>query len=975
MRRIGIALCLAIAFSQPGQAADLYKVNLYSQKDAETLRNLNVEPLVWVDGGYLVLADEAASERLGSSRLQALLMATDVSKDRLAFDGRMDNLNAARYRVLYQAEGIRLLQVEKTLSVSDRAAESLFPVRNEHLTIEYRVPLGIDAGLKADLPTDDILDSLVAEINQDSLYNYVWALQEYPYRVTGTDANLGARVWIYNKFIEFGYTNAFVDPFFAGVECANVIAFKTGTVYPERIIIVGGHFDSVERSPGADDNASGTAATLEIARALSGIESPVTIIFVAFDAEETGLDGANDLRDSALAEGWDILFVMNMDMIGALGNVDSARTYAGAEQAFAILWSSLADEYEGLKTVRMGSSAGSDHFPFQQAGYDVIFSHEHFFSDVYHTERDSTTHMNFAYMTRMVRGSLATVYTVSQIPRPVAVTDLVQVGDGQSLQMSWLPTECIGLAEYRVGYMETYDPLAMIQYVAVPITDTTYTVSGLTEGIDYTVFVQAIDDQGKESLPFYGTAHAAPQSRPEMPAGLMAMPGKEAIILTWVGNNTELDFDHYEIIRDGEEIIGQTLDTTYTDSYPSLGTDYHAYHAVAVDSDGNASDTLGLDPAVSRAGLLDPNRILAINRSSCYNVDFVSAYETGVFLQAALEGYDYDFYSDTTAVIDPYAFPQLDLVDMIDYGVLVVGAETGIYDDIGVSPSFNGILDTLAYYVSIGGKLVVFGRWGTVLDVADTIDYLTDPYPFNNAYRTTFDIDRRIFTPTVMVLSDVQADLVGAHSLAQGYPDLVWDSSRTLLHSTAQNWTVTSVGGIPCESFVRLVEGAATPIYAYDSRGDSPLSEGQTVAWKHIGEDYGYVWFDIPLSHFNRPAAILALRQAVDEVSGAGSFVEEEPGLRELPQTFTLHQNYPNPFNPNTDIVYSLPRRDHVMLSIFNVLGQRVRKLVDRIQAAGTYTVGWDGTGDDGSRLATGIYLYRMQAGDVTLTKKMLLLK
>ncbi len=93
------------------------------------------------------------------------------------------------------------------------------------------------------------------------------------------------------------------------------------------------------------------------------------------------------------------------------------------------------------------------------------------------------------------------------------------------------------------------------------------------------------------------------------------------------------------------------------------------------------------------------------------------------------------------------------------------------------------------------------------------------------------------------------------------------------------------------------------------------------------------------------------------------------------PPAFELAQNYPNPFNPVTTISYSVPRRAQVTIDVFDILGQKVRTLVVGNKAAGSYQVEWDGTDNAGRAVATGIYLYRYQAGDVVQTKKMLLLK
>ena len=96
---------------------------------------------------------------------------------------------------------------------------------------------------------------------------------------------------------------------------------------------------------------------------------------------------------------------------------------------------------------------------------------------------------------------------------------------------------------------------------------------------------------------------------------------------------------------------------------------------------------------------------------------------------------------------------------------------------------------------------------------------------------------------------------------------------------------------------------------------------------------------------------------------------------KELPSSFSLSQNHPNPFNPSTIILYALPQGAHVNLVIYNVLGQKVKTLVDDFQTAGFQSVEWDGTNDNGSVTSSGIYFYKLVAGDFTQTKKMVMLK
>jgi hypothetical protein len=90
----------------------------------------------------------------------------------------------------------------------------------------------------------------------------------------------------------------------------------------------------------------------------------------------------------------------------------------------------------------------------------------------------------------------------------------------------------------------------------------------------------------------------------------------------------------------------------------------------------------------------------------------------------------------------------------------------------------------------------------------------------------------------------------------------------------------------------------------------------------------------------------------------------------QLPQAFELRQNYPNPFNPATTIDFSLGKAMNVKLTVFNILGQKVSTLVDNRMEAGPHTVIFDG-----KKLASGVYFYRLEAGNFVSSKKMLLLK
>jgi hypothetical protein len=93
------------------------------------------------------------------------------------------------------------------------------------------------------------------------------------------------------------------------------------------------------------------------------------------------------------------------------------------------------------------------------------------------------------------------------------------------------------------------------------------------------------------------------------------------------------------------------------------------------------------------------------------------------------------------------------------------------------------------------------------------------------------------------------------------------------------------------------------------------------------------------------------------------------------PSAFALFQNYPNPFNPSTRIEYQLGQRGHVNLTVRNILGQKVRTLVNEWQGRGRRRVIWNGRDEQGEEVSSGVYYYRLKSGALTQIRKMLFLK
>ena len=166
-----------------------------------------------------------------------------------------------------------------------------------------------------------------------------------------------------------------------------------------------------------------------------------------------------------------------------------------------------------------------------------------------------------------------------------------------------------------------------------------------------------------------------------------------------------------------------------------------------------------------------------------------------------------------------------------------------------------------------------------------------------------------------------------------------------------------------------------------------PLGRGLYVADAAANN----IWIASPKGHIEAFAVgFAAPKRVAIGPEGADMWVTDQTGLYRifstdpsdweaakatLPVASDLEPNYPNPFNSSTQISYRLSTSGPVRLVIYNVLGQPVRTLVDAIQAADAYQVPWDGRDHSGARVANGVYLYRLQAGEIARVRKMLVLE
>ncbi len=157
------------------------------------------------------------------------------------------------------------------------------------------------------------------------------------------------------------------------------------------------------------------------------------------------------------------------------------------------------------------------------------------------------------------------------------------------------------------------------------------------------------------------------------------------------------------------------------------------------------------------------------------------------------------------------------------------------------------------------------------------------------------------------------------------------------------------------------IGGWGGPTYTTTDGGDtwSETGPGMFVnRFRFLGDSLGYA------------VGSRAFRYSADSVSTGVDLAGEPIVMR-----YKLYQNFPNPFNPTTTIRFSLPGLVHVRLSIVDLLGREVAVIVDEVRSAGDHIVVWSGRNSMGAEISSGVYVYRMQTGDQTLSRKLMLVR
>ncbi|MFC4162169.1 M28 family peptidase [Epilithonimonas zeae] len=290
------------------------------------------------------------------------------------------------------------------------------------------------------------------QISQTNINSYLQEFEALGVKRTGTTQNTNAFNWIKNKYTSFGYsTSDFFEHSWTanGLSSKNFIVTKTGTLYPNKFVIVCGHFDSIN-GPGTNDNGSGTSIILEIARILKDVPTEYSIKFIHFSGEEQGLLGSSRYV-SQIVNGtspkMDIKVVVNLDQVGGLATKANTKLYHDKDQsnpssnnaAAAIAVQELANctlLYSPL-AVDFDPAESTDYVPFQQNGEIITgyWEYEGGYNNPYvHTANDLLVNMDPVYVLNVGKSAIGSIQHFATASTTTLATEDIVSKDLESVQ-------------------------------------------------------------------------------------------------------------------------------------------------------------------------------------------------------------------------------------------------------------------------------------------------------------------------------------------------------------------------------------------------------------------------------------------------------------------------------------------------------------------------------------------------------------
>lgn len=433
----------------PGMMASEPRYAVYAFGNELDLRDALIRHGVMFDdlGGYILGAKDAAlAARLGVDMIGLPALTDDESVFTIIEHHEEDAHGVGESgRLLWTSADQRIMLRALNKSQAAAAANSNFRCHGavRKMGLQGIQPTSFQGGRLGAITPNPQIAGWVAQVSQSNLHNDVATMEAFGTRRHFENGEVNAENWLVAQFQGIGLSTTTFD-YDSGADV--VIAELPGQTDPSKIVVIGAHYDSVNwqgsassPAPGADDDASGTAGVLEIARVLAGQSFDYTIRFCAFSGEEFGLLGSEAYAASLDAAGANVIGMVQLDMTAYRAPGDSLSVDFVTNDTDTGLNNFAMDVYTayvpGLAVnIAFLSGGTSDHKSFFNHGFPATFPFEDLgaYSPFIHTPNDTSgTSANDFNLARMItEGALA---TVAELARPLAMTmSHIALGDTQN---------------------------------------------------------------------------------------------------------------------------------------------------------------------------------------------------------------------------------------------------------------------------------------------------------------------------------------------------------------------------------------------------------------------------------------------------------------------------------------------------------------------------------------------------------------
>ena len=828
--------CLAVglmgASVRSAATVDLASLELKNRFQQEVVTNIVGSALARDGNQFLVLVDAQQQSLLTQAGIPLQIIKADLDISQYALVRQNDHLDASASALKSLGETVPLgrglflatMDASTARELSKTVPLSATPLGERRVPFTY-IPVTVSIPLRS--PNDLWTDTLVDLVRQDTIYAMNVRLENFQTRYIYTDSINAARDWLVNKFMSWGYTDVSAPSFwYDGGWRYNVMCVKPGYAEPDKVIVVGGHYDSVVYgeepgpmvyAPGSDDDASGTVVTLELARILAAVPCRKTIIFMPFTAEEQGLVGSWVAAENFANSGTDLEAMFNYDMIGYVEQSSWPLNIAsGPVTAYKNLSIDAANRLTDLTPINAAMGSSSDHYSFFEHGFPICDNIEGDFNTAgWHTNLDLTSRMNFDFMTDVIKTALASVAYVANAAHITGISQVMDLGDGNAVEVFW--ESC----EPNYQYSVLYGAQSGVYTDTIPVApgNCSQVVGGLNDGQEYYFAVMGTTTEAYPPLYLVEQAQTS-YLIPRPPSGLKAGPGDHSVLLDW-NDSPEIDLVHYSVYRRVEGfpfslLADNVVVSQYVDSEVVGGVSY-TYAVTSVDDDGYESEKSA--SASSTAATFDNGILIADEWTS----------GPGSPSQEVQ-----DAFFDTIFGGTPYHVDHVDISDVyLSRSAAAPFSSVFWIDDDVSSKTIRFSEDSLRWYAGFSNDIFIAG-FRTLQFWVDS-----DPVPGDLVY-DEFRID---------AYADHTAfDFAGATG-ANGWPDI-------------QVGPHSPFGDIPNIPTLTLRSGAV-PIYLYDSRSNNPSSEGKPCAVAYDGPHGKRVLLAFPLYWLTEESARNLISYAV----------------------------------------------------------------------------------------------------------------